>query len=57
MHPSSIKSLHDMTALGELNECGILRNLFLRYYNDQIYVRFGKYPSKMFLCRPTLDQF
>lgn len=38
MHPSSVRSIPDMTALGELHECSILRNLFLRYRENNIYV-------------------
>nr|VZI01217.1 unnamed protein product [Spirometra erinaceieuropaei] len=41
MHPSSIKSMPDMIALGELTECGILRNLYLRYQENQIYTYTG----------------
>lgn len=39
MHPSSQRDVPDMTTLGELQECSILRNLLLRYKSDQIYVR------------------
>uniref|UniRef100_A0A0X3P9S8 Myosin-VIIa n=1 Tax=Schistocephalus solidus TaxID=70667 RepID=A0A0X3P9S8_SCHSO len=41
MHPSSVKSMPDMIALGELTECGILRNLYLRYQENQIYTYTG----------------
>ncbi|GAA54322.1 myosin VII [Clonorchis sinensis] len=38
MHPSSVDGVDDMIALGELNECGILRNLHIRYKQNKIYV-------------------
>jgi len=38
MHPTSVKGVDDMIQLGDLNEAGILHNLFIRYYNHQIYV-------------------
>ncbi|KAH9285959.1 Myosin-VIIa [Echinococcus granulosus] len=41
MHPSSVRSIPDMTALGELHECSILRNLFLRYRENNIYTYTG----------------
>ncbi|KAM7540512.1 hypothetical protein Aperf_G00000029843 [Anoplocephala perfoliata] len=41
MHPSSVHNVPDMTALGELHECSILRNLFLRYRANQIYTFTG----------------
>lgn len=38
MNASSVNHIEDMILLGDLNEAGILRNLFLRYTENKIYV-------------------
>ena len=38
MNVSSYTHMEDMILLGDLNEAGILRNLFLRYKDNFIYV-------------------
>jgi len=42
MHISSVEGMEDMIELGELHEKGILRNLFTRYLENNIYVSFSR---------------
>ncbi|XP_067851710.1 unconventional myosin-VIIa-like [Heptranchias perlo] len=41
MHPSSVKGVDDMIRIGDLNEAGILHNLFIRYRENIIYTYIG----------------
>lgn len=59
MHPTSIRGVEDMIALGDLNEAGILRNLLIRYNGDKIYVsHFDKTLMTIigYISRPTLGR-
>lgn len=40
MHPTSVDSVEDMAALGDLHEAAILYNIYQRYMSDKIYVRY-----------------
>ncbi|XP_068919472.1 unconventional myosin-VIIb, partial [Petaurus breviceps papuanus] len=41
MNPSSIQGVEDMILLGELNEAGMVHNLFIRYQKHKIYTYIG----------------
>lgn len=40
MHPASIQGVEDMIHLEEMNEAGMIHNLYIRYKENKIYVRY-----------------
>ena len=59
MHKTSSEGVEDMIGLNDLNEAGILRNLLVRYNNNNIYVSKHMMMNKTRVCpcfRPTLVQ-